>query len=66
MIPLEAQYWSVKEIAEVLKVSASQVYQRIVCQPTFPKARRIPTTEGRGHPRWKAVEVLEWIESAPN
>ena len=66
MIPLEAQYWAVKDIAAALRVSESQVYQRIVCQPSFPKPRRIPTTEGRGHPRWRAVEVLEWIEAAPN
>jgi len=63
MLPLEAQYWTVEDIAEALKVSKSQVYQRIAPQPSFPAARRIPTVSGRGHPRWKATEVLAWIES---
>lgn len=63
MIGIEAQYWTINEIAEVLKVSKSQVYQRIVPSPSFPKARRIPTVSGKGHPRWRAIEVLEWIES---
>lgn len=64
MIPLDAQYWTADDVAEVLKVSKSQVLQRLAPLPSFPRARRIPTTEGRGHPRWKATEVLDWIERA--
>lgn len=63
-IPLEAQYWDAAAIASSLCVSADHFLRRIAPMPSFPKARRIPTTGGRGHPRWKATEVLEWVDSA--
>ena len=64
MLPLDAQYWNAETVAEALQVSKGQVLQRLAPLPSFPKARRIPTTEGRGQPRWKATEVLNWIERA--
>lgn len=56
------QYLTAEDIAKILKVSKSQVLQRIVSQPSFPRARRFPTTEGRSHPRWKESEVEEWLD----
>lgn len=66
-IPFDVALWDTASIAEYMKVSKSQVAQRIICQPTFPKSIRIPTANGkksdsRAQPRWKAKEVIEWTE----
>jgi hypothetical protein len=28
----------------------------------FPKSYRLPSKTGRGHPRWKAEEIVDWVE----
>lgn len=63
-IPIDVALWSVAEIAAYLCVSDTQVRERYACRPDFPRAIRLPVTgsSGRGHPRWKASEVIEWAE----
>lgn len=62
-IPLEIDLWSGTEIAAYLKVGARQVLERYAPLPDFPKAIRLPTSEGgKGQPRWKASEVIAWAE----
>lgn len=62
-IPLSVDLWSVKEIAAYLKQNVRNVCDRVVTLPGFPQAIRIPTQRGtKGYPRWKAVEVIEWVE----
>lgn len=66
-IPIEIALWDVSDIGAYLKRSPQTVRERIVCLPDFPKPIRTPALrEGkvtRGHPAWKAMEVIKWTES---
>lgn len=64
-VPIEHAVWSTKEIGEYLLRPAQVVRESIVCLPGFPEAIRLPGTDGAGRsrPRWKAAEVIEWVES---
>lgn len=63
-IPLSIALWDINTIAIYLKVSSRHAAERIVVLPDFPKAIRLPSRggEGIGHPRWKAAEIIEWVE----
>ena len=59
-IPIEIDLWDVATIARLLKRNESQVRNRMVCLPDFPKAIRLPVTGG---PRlYRAAEVLAWAD----
>lgn len=63
-IPIAVDLWSVAEISAYLKVSPRQVVERYACLPGFPAAIRLPTQgRGRGHPRYKAAEIIKWAEA---
>jgi hypothetical protein len=64
-VPIEHILWSTKEIGEYLQRPVQVVRDRVVCVPGFPKAIRLPNAGGLGnaHPRWKASEVIAWVES---
>ncbi len=64
-IPITVDLWGPKEAAAYFKVSARQFKERIAARANFPKPIRLPTDKGpgRGHPRWKAIEVIRWAES---
>jgi predicted DNA-binding transcriptional regulator AlpA len=58
-IPIEIDLWDVATIARLLKRNESQVRNRVVCLPDFPKAIRLPIAAG---PRlYRAAEVLTWV-----
>lgn len=60
-IPVQIDLWDVATIARVLKRSESQVRNRLICLPDFPKAIRLPVDGGgRGKPLYRANEVIEW------
>jgi predicted DNA-binding transcriptional regulator AlpA len=62
-VPLGVQLWSSDEIAAYLCVSKRQAAEKIVMLPGFPQPIRLPVLKGgRGHPRWKAAEVIEWVD----
>jgi predicted DNA-binding transcriptional regulator AlpA len=62
-VPIDIALWDAETISAYLKVGKSQVLERYAPLPGFPKAIRLPsTTGGRGHPRWKASEIIEWAE----
>jgi predicted DNA-binding transcriptional regulator AlpA len=61
-IPLSIALWDMSTIAAYLKVTQRHVGERIVCLPSFPKAIRLPSAKGNSHPRWKAAEVIDWVE----
>lgn len=64
VVPLEHALWSTKDIGEYLQRPAQVVRERIVCLPGFPEAIRLPNgAGGKSHPWWKALEVIEWVES---
>ncbi|WP_420958077.1 hypothetical protein [Burkholderia gladioli] len=66
-VPLENALWSTKEIGEYLLRPAQSVRERIVTLPGFPAPIRLPSGErGRSFPRWKATEVIAWVESHQN
>lgn len=67
VIPLDIALWSTKEIGEYLQRPAQSVRERIVVLPGFPAPIRLPSGEsGRSFPRWKATEVIAWVESHQN
>jgi len=55
-IPITDRWIDARGIAALLSSTPSNVLQRLACRPDFPKANRV------GHPRWKATEVLQWME----
>jgi hypothetical protein len=60
-IPLEIDLWDIATIASYLKRSEAQVRQRMACLPDFPKAIRLPSSEGsRGQALYQATEVIAW------
>lgn len=62
-IPLTIDLWDVGTIAKYLKREDASVRERIICLPDFPKAIRLPSQTGRrGHPLYKATEVIAWVE----
>ncbi|WP_244127586.1 hypothetical protein [Burkholderia gladioli] len=66
-VPLENALWSTKEIGEYLLRPAQSVRERVVVLPGFPAPIRLPSGEhGRSFPRWKATEVIAWVESHRN
>ena len=62
-IPVEVDLWNTETIALFLKRNTAVVRERITPMPGFPKAIRIPTTQGRAQPLYKASEVIEWALS---
>ena len=62
-LPIETQLWTTQDIGSYLKIDPNKVVQRYASLPDFPKRIEIPTAEGRiTHPRWKAAEVIRWVE----
>lgn len=62
-IPIDVDLWGTAEVAAYLKLASKVVSERIVTLPGFPQAIRLPCKGGgRGHPRWKAIEVIAWVE----
>ncbi|WEF34914.1 hypothetical protein [Pseudoduganella chitinolytica] len=61
-IPLSVDLWDIATIAAYLKRSPQQVRERMACLPGFPKAIRLPTTNGRTHPLYNAAEVIKWAQ----
>ncbi|HDR9153841.1 TPA: hypothetical protein QDB05_000261 [Burkholderia vietnamiensis] len=63
-IPIEVALWSTKEIGEYLQRPAQVVRERIASLPGFPEPIRLPSGDGgRSFPRWKAAQVIAWVES---
>ena len=69
-IPIDVDLWDSKTVASYLKVTPRQVTERYAPMPDFPLPIRLPSTRGRGRPRWKAIEVIGWCgkyqETSPN
>ena len=62
-LPIEIQLWTTQDIGSYLKIDPNKVVQRYASLPDVPKRIEIPTAEGRiTHPRWKAAEVIRWVE----
>jgi len=59
-IPIDVALWDAETIGEYLHVSAAYVKGSYAPLPDFPKAHRLPSANGKGHPRWKATQIIEW------
>lgn len=59
--PIEIAVWDAQTTSSYLGVSKSSFLRRIAYLPNFPKAIRLPSGSGRTHPRWKASEVVNWV-----
>ena len=67
-IPIEHDLWDTERIADYLKRNTQVVRERIICLPSFPKAIRLPTMNGKGQlsraqPLYNAMEVIKWAQS---
>ena len=63
-VPLDIALWSADDVAVYLGMTTKTVSNHVVTLPGFPQAIRLPSrTGGRGHPRWKAGDVIAWAES---
>lgn len=55
-VPFDNRWIGAAEIAALLSVKPRTVLEVYACRPDFPKANRV------GNPRWKAAEILQWME----
>jgi len=62
-IPLEIDLWDAEQIAVLMKVGPRQVAERYSFQKGFPRPIVLPTGGVKQHRRWKAVEILEWLDT---
>jgi hypothetical protein len=60
-IPLSEQLWDNADVARYFKRNPQVVRETITCQPSFPKAIRLPS-KGKAHPLYNAGEVVEWAK----
>jgi hypothetical protein len=64
--PLEDTLWSAKDCADYFRVNDRHFKERMATHHQFPKASRFPISgggkkeDGKTHPRWYALEVIEW------
>jgi hypothetical protein len=61
-IPINIALWDNARVAEYLCRDHAVVRDRISAMPTFPRAIRLPTAKGKGHPLYKASEIIKWAE----
>lgn len=57
-IPIDLRWLDAIGVGALLSQEPRYVLGRYACRPDFPKACRI------GQPRWKASEVLQWMEDS--
>ncbi|WP_137009571.1 helix-turn-helix transcriptional regulator [Aquitalea aquatilis] len=62
VVPIDKQIWDADSCAEYLVVSRRQFTEHIACKPDFPACIDI-STGGRRNPRWRASEVIRWVDS---
>ncbi|KQV78496.1 hypothetical protein ASD15_22045 [Massilia sp. Root351] len=62
-IPLSIDLWDIATIAAYLKREPQVVRERMACLPSFPKAIRLPTKNGRAQPLYNAKDVITWVQS---
>jgi predicted DNA-binding transcriptional regulator AlpA len=54
--------WTPADVAAYLGVSKRTVAERYAARPDFPSAIRLPSDSGHGLMRWKAGDVMRWVE----
>jgi len=54
--------WTLDDVCMYLRVEKTKL-RAFTASPKFPKAIRLPSDKGAGHPRYKAQQVMAWAES---
>lgn len=55
--------WDATDCALYLRVSTRHFAERISNHHTFPEPLKLPSATGKNaHRRWKATEVMQWLE----
>jgi len=62
LIPEEKVMLSAKDISLILRYEPKYFRQDIATQKTFPKPFKLKIGNRKSGLRWKATEVLDWIE----
>jgi len=60
-IPADRELWDSNQASSYLGMSARNFSGRIACKPDFPRAIRL--ADIKGGMRWKAQEVMDWVEN---
>lgn len=61
--PLRKILWDSKDCARYLRVSTRHFAEKLSYHHEFPKPVKLPSETGkRGHRRWYAKEVIQWLE----
>lgn len=55
-IPVTEKWLDAAGVGALISQEPRYVLERLACRADFPKANRV------GQPRWKASEILEWME----
>jgi predicted DNA-binding transcriptional regulator AlpA len=55
-IPLDAKWLDASGVGTLISQEPRYVLERLACRADFPRPNRV------GRPRWKASEVLQWME----
>lgn len=53
--------WTLDDVCMYLRVERTKL-RAFQADPGFPRAIRLPSDKGSGHPRYKAGEVMSWAE----
>jgi len=51
--------WTIDNICTYLGIEKTKL-RSFSCMPNFPKAIRLPSDKGSGHPRYRSEEVVKW------
>lgn len=63
-IPLEAQVWTLAQVAHYLGRHVETVRESMACLPGFPSAIHLPGRgTGRGKALYNAGEIVKWAHS---
>ncbi len=61
-VPLNRAIWSAADVGDYLRVAGKTVRDHYACQPDFPESFRLPSRGRNGQLRWKAAEIIAWVE----
>jgi predicted DNA-binding transcriptional regulator AlpA len=63
-VPLNRAIWSPDDVADYLRVARRTVAEKYANDPKFPRPIRLNVTGNRGMLRWKASEIMAWVEDS--
>lgn len=62
-IPIEIALWGSADLGRYFRCSPRNAIERYANHADFPPPIHLPSTgRGRGHPKWKAGDVVRWAQ----